>query len=99
MSWRPTSVEPVKESFRSRESSNTPATVDPALVDVTTLHTPAGSPASARIAASAVMESGVSAAGLTIIVQPAAMAGAILRAPMAIGKFQGVISRHGPTGC
>jgi hypothetical protein len=32
-------------------------------------------------------------------VQPAAMAGAILRAPMAMGKFHGVISRQGPTGC
>jgi hypothetical protein len=32
------------------------------------------------------------------IVQPAAIAGAILRAPIAIGKFQGVTSTHGPTG-
>ena len=33
------------------------------------------------------------------MVQPAAMAGPILRVPIASGKFQGVISRHGPTGC
>ena len=45
------------------------------------------------------MVSGVRPAGLTTIVQPAAMAGAILRVPMASGKFQGVIIRHGPTGC
>ena len=41
---------------------------------------------------------GVSAAGLTTIVQPAAMAGPILRVPIASGKFQGVIIRVGPTG-
>ena len=45
------------------------------------------------------MVSGVSAAGLTTIVQPAAMAGPILRVPMASGKFHGVIIRVGPTGC
>ncbi len=33
------------------------------------------------------------------IVQPAAIAGPILRVPIAIGKFHGVIMRHGPTGC
>ena len=32
------------------------------------------------------------------IVQPAAIAGPILRVPMASGKFHGVISRHGPIG-
>ena len=44
------------------------------------------------------MVSGVSSAGLTITVQPAARAGPILRVPMASGKFHGVIARHGPTG-
>ena len=43
--------------------------------------------------------SGVCEAGLTTIVQPAAMAGPILRVPMASGKFQGVIISTGPTGC
>jgi hypothetical protein len=38
-------------------------------------------------------------AGFITIVQPAAMAGPILRVPIAIGKFQGVIMRQGPTGC
>ena len=42
--------------------------------------------------------SGVCSAGLTTIVQPAAMAGPILRVPIASGKFQGVTNRHGPTG-
>ena len=38
------------------------------------------------------MVSGVSCAGLTIIVQPAAIAGPILRVPIASGKFHGVIA-------
>ena len=44
------------------------------------------------------MRSGVRAAGLTTIVQPAAIAGPILRVPIASGKFHGVMNRHGPTG-
>jgi hypothetical protein len=66
---------------------------------VTTFRTPSGSPASTRICASASIESGVCCAGLTTIVQPAAIAGPILRVPIASGKFQGVIKMHGPTGC
>ena len=65
---------------------------------VTTLSTPLGRPASSRISARASIDSGVSCAGFTTIVQPAAIAGPILRVPIAIGKFHGVISRHGPTG-
>ena len=33
------------------------------------------------------------------MVQPAATAGPILRVPIAMGKFHGVMSRQGPTGC
>ena len=65
---------------------------------MTTLSTPAGRPASSSVAASASIVSGVSSAGLTTIVQPAAMAGPILRVPMASGKFHGVMNRQGPTG-
>ena len=43
--------------------------------------------------------SGVSAAGLSTTVQPAARAGAILRVAMAAGKFHGVTSAATPTGC
>jgi hypothetical protein len=43
--------------------------------------------------------SGVWAAGLTTIVHPAAIAGPILRVPIASGKFHGVIISVGPTGC
>ncbi len=63
-----------------------------------TLHTPPGSPTSWRMLARASIDSGVTCAGFTTIVQPAAMAGPTLRVPIAIGKFHGVISRHGPTG-
>ena len=56
-----------------------------------TLSTPPGSPTSSRIWASASIESGVCLAGLITIVQPAAIAGPILRVPIAIGKFHGVI--------
>jgi hypothetical protein len=65
---------------------------------VTMLSTPAGRPASSMVAARASIVSGVSSAGLTIIVQPAATAGPILRVPIARGKFHGVMNRHGPTG-
>ena len=61
--------------------------------------TPPGRPASSRIFASISIDSGVCCAGLTTIVHPAAIAGPILRVPIASGKFHGVISRQGPTGC
>ncbi len=64
----------------------------------TTLSTPAGTPARAASSASAVADSGVSAAGLTSMVQPAASAGAALRRIIAEGKFQGVIAAVTPTG-
>ena len=64
-----------------------------------TLTTPPGRPASSRIPASASIDSGVCLAGLTTHVQPAAIAGPILRVPIASGKFQGVMKMHGPTGC
>ncbi len=70
----------------------------PELRDGSTLTTPAGTPASARIAAIASAVSGVSLAGLRITVQPAASAGPILRVAIAAGKFHGVTSTQTPTG-
>ena len=46
----------------------------------------------------AIVVSGVSAAGFTTTVHPAARAGAILRVAMAAGKFQGVTRAATPTG-
>ena len=92
-------VEPVNESLRARGSRMSGSMTAPDERVVTTLSTPSGRPASAMMPASASIDSGVSEAGLTTIVQPAATAGPILRVPMAIGKFHGVMSRDGPTGC
>src|SRR5580658_9058337 len=96
----PTGVDPVKESLRTRESFNHGLTTAAARSrDAgTTLMTPAGMPALAARNASASADNGVSSAGLAITVQPAARAGAILRASMAIGKFHGVIAAATPTG-
>ena len=95
----PTGVEPVKETLRSRGVREQRAG-DPGGADAedTTFSTPAGRPASSMVWAKSWAVSGVSLAGLSTMVQPAAMAGATLRVAMARGKFQGVISRQGPTG-
>ena len=89
----------MNDSLRSRGSAISGAVVSPEAVAVNRLSTPPGSPASSRIWASASIDSGVCPAGLTTIVQPAAIAGPILRVPIASGKFHGVMNRHGPTGC
>ena len=60
--------------------------------------TPFGIPTSSKTFTNSIDVSGVSAAGLRIMVQPAAMAGAIFLVAMASGKFQGVIKSDGPTG-
>ena len=90
MSFLPTSVLPVKDSFRTRGCSSTAAVIVLALRPGTTLTTPGGTPASASTSATASAVSGVSVAGLSTTAQPAASAGAILRVAMAAGKFHGV---------
>jgi len=65
---------------------------------VITLNTPSGMPARWASSAMARADSGVCCAGLTMMVQPAARAGATLRVIMAAGKFQGVIAAQTPTG-
>ena len=97
-SRRPTSVEPVNESLRTSGSASIAATTSALRVVGTTLTTPAGTPASARIAATASAVSGVSVAGFSTTVQPAASAGPILRVAIAAGKFHGVISNATPIG-
>jgi hypothetical protein len=98
ISPRPTPVEPVKESLRRRGSSIRGAVVGPDFEVVMMLTTPPGRPHSSRIWPRASIESGVCCAGLMTLVQPAAIAGPSFRVPIAIGKFQGVIIRLGPTG-
>ena len=98
ISIRPTSVEPVKLSLRSRGSLMIGSETLPEEVAVTTLSTPGGRPHSSSSWARASIDSGVCWAGLTTIVQPAAIAGPILRVPIAVGKFHGVMKKHGPIG-
>ncbi len=97
-SLRPTSVEPVKETTRTRGSCSIALTTLPDERDGITLTQPAGTPASSRIGISASMVSGVSEAGLSTTVQPAASAGPILRVAIAAGKFHGVTSTATPAG-
>ena len=64
----------------------------------TTLSTPGGSPASARISTKSAVHAGVSVAGLSTTVLPATSAGAAFHTGIAHGKFQGAISPTGPSG-
>src|SRR5262249_19878172 len=97
-SLRPTSVEPVKETTRTRGSCSIALTTLPDEREGMTLTAPAGTPASSRIGISASMVSGVSEAGLSTTVQPAASAGPILRVAMAAGEFHGGTSTGTPAG-
>ncbi len=91
----PTSVEPVKEIFRTVtfEVSSPPIS---AAAPVTTLSTPAGTPARSASTASARAENGVCDAGFTTAVQPAASAGPTFLVIIAMGKFQGVMQPTTP---
>ncbi|MNT80308.1 hypothetical protein D3C72_2197470 [compost metagenome] len=66
---------------------------------VTMLSTPSGTPARFASSARARAENGVSLAGLTTMLQPAARAGATLRVIIAEGKFHGVIAAQTPMPC
>ena len=96
-STRPTSVDPVKVSLRTVGLAVSTPPMGRAS-PVMTLNTPAGMPARCASSAIARADSGVCVAGLTMMVQPAARAGATLRVIMADGKFHGVMAAHTPTG-
>ena len=64
---------------------------------MTRLTTPGGAPASSIARRTSAAVSGVALAGLTTLVQPAAIAGPSLRVIIAAGKFQGVIAATTPT--
>ena len=97
----PTAVEPVKLSLRTSglPVSSAPTSSTRRWEQVTTLNTPSGRPARRASSASASADRGVSPAGFTTTVQPAARAGATLRVIMATGKFQGVMAATTPIGC
>src|SRR4051794_10852187 len=88
-SRRPTSVEPVNDSLRTRGSSTIAPTTAPAVRVVRQLTTPGGTPASSSSATIARAVSGVSVAGLRTTVHPAARAGPALPGALAAGEFHG----------
>jgi hypothetical protein len=65
---------------------------------VTTLSTPAGTPASSASSPSRIAVRGVYEAGFRIAALPAASAGATFQAAMSSGKFHGTISPTTPIG-
>ena len=96
MTRRPVAVEPVKLTRSTRGSSASCwPTSWPA--DVTTLRTPAGmSVSSSASLPSSVAHHGVSGAGLSTTVFPAARAGATLARLIWLGKFHGVMAPTTP---
>jgi hypothetical protein len=95
---RPVAVEPVKVIMSTRGSS---ASCWPTSCreETTTLNTPAGmSVSSATMRPSTVADHGVSGAGLSTTVLPAARAGTAFARLICIGKFHGVIAPTTPAG-
>ena len=95
--WRPTSVEPVNAT---RRTSGWPTSASPMTEPrpVTTLSTPSGTPASAKMRATSSVASGVVAAGLATTVLPIARAGATFVPSSVSGKLYGVIATQTPIG-
>ncbi len=93
----PTSVDPVNATLPTCGCSTRRwPTVRPG--PTTTFTTPSGIPASSAISANRSAVSGVSSAGFSTTVFPAASAGASFQAAIASGKFHGVISATTPIG-
>src|SRR5919205_2567840 len=94
---RPTCVDPVNETTRTRSSvvMGVP-TSGPS--PVTRFTTPFGIPASVRTLTKFTADSGVCDAGLKTTVLPHTSAGMIFHEGIAIGKFQGVMIEHTPSG-
>ncbi len=63
-----------------------------------TLTMPSGTPACCAILANSMAMRGVISAGLNTMAQPAANAGAIFCASLAMGEFQGVMAPTTPSG-
>ena len=94
---RPTSVEPVKAILATSGCSTRRwPHVRPG--PTRTFTTPSGSPASRAISAKRSAVNGVSSAGLSTTVLPAASAGPSFQAAIVSGKFHGVMRPTTPTG-
>ena len=98
MSFLPTGVDPVKVSFLTKllEVISAPISF---VLPVTIFINPGGNPARSARITSASADKGVAFAGLQTTAHPAAMAGAIFRVNIALGKFQGVMHATTPIGC
>src|SRR6202166_3737970 len=94
----PTSVDPVKPTKRTAGCSHNTLPISDEL-PVKMLNTPFGTPAFSASATKASAVSGVSLAGFSTTVQPAASAGDTLRGIIEHGKFQGVLAPQPPMGC
>ena len=93
----PTSVEPVNTSLRTSGCvTKRSPTTEP--LPVMTLKTPSGMPASSASSAKRIAVSGVTSAGLSTTVLPAASAGAKPQPAMGIGKFHGTMMPITPSG-
>ena len=94
---RPTGVDPVNETWSTCgwRVSRSPTTRP---LPGTRLNAPAGSPASSKTRASSKAASGVSPAGLSTTVVPAASAGTTFTTTWCSGRFHGVIAATTPTG-
>ena len=94
---RPTAVEPVNATLATSGCSTSRAPhVEPG--PATTLTTPSGSPASSASRSNSSAVSGVSSAGLSTTVLPAARHGASFHEAIVSGKFHGVIRATTPSG-
>jgi hypothetical protein len=97
MIWRPTSVEPVNTILAtSGWSTKRWPTIEP--LPGSTWKTSSGRPASRASSASRIAVIGVSSAGLSTTVLPAASAGAKPQPAIGIGKFQGTMTPTTPSG-
>ena len=95
--WRPTSVDPVNAILATSGCSTSRwPTVAPE--PTSTFTTPSGIPASLAISSKRSAVMGVSTAGLSTTVLPAASAGASFQEAINSGKFQGVINPTTPSG-
>ena len=93
----PTAVLPVKTILRtSGLSTKRCPTTDP--LPGTTVNTSSGRPASRASSPSRIAVSGVSSAGFSTTVHPAARAGAKPQPAIGIGKFHGTMTPTTPTG-
>ena len=93
----PTSVDPVKQTLRtSGWVTNRSPTTEP--LPGRTVNTCSGMPASRASSPRRMAVSGVSSAGLSTTLFPAASAGANPHAAIGIGKFHGTITLTTPSG-